>query len=156
MSNNQPAQHKAGIIARTLRMMLGALLCWMAYTVMSEQNTGFNLNVLWVFGGVLIFYLLTHVAIIRFRPDLHRWFGALLVVLPILTLFLFGGQAGRVAVVGYVGISMLLLAAKGSGVNGLLYVPALLSGKETQIGCLLFAPIDLIEKNLGGPGGMPG
>ena len=156
MSNNQPAQHKTGIIARTLRMMLGALLCWMAYTVMSAQNTAFNLNVLWVFGGVLIFYLLVHIAICRYRPTLHRWYGALPVVVPILALFLFGGQASRVAVVCYVGISMLLLAAKGSGVNGLLFLPALLSGKETHIGCLLFAPIDMIEQNLGGPGGMPG
>ncbi len=156
MTTNQPTRHKTGIIARTLRLMLGALLCWMAYTVMSAENTSFNLNVLWIFGGVVIFYLLTHIVIYRYRPTLHRWFGALLVVLPILALFLLGGQASRVAAVGYVGISMVLLAVRGSGMNGLLFLPALLSGKETHIACLLFAPVDLIEQNLGGPGGMPG
>jgi hypothetical protein len=128
----------------------------MTYTVMSGEDTQFNLNVLWVFGGVLIFYLLVHLLICRYLPNLHRWLGAIPVLVPILVLFVFGDQAGRVAAVGYVGISMLLLAAKGSGVNGLLFLPALLSGKATHIGCLLFAPIDMIEKNLGGPGGMPG
>ena len=156
MTKNQSGQHKTGVIARTLRLMLGVLLCWMTYTVMSAQDTFFNLNVLWVFGGVLIFYLLAHVAILGFLPELHRWFGALLVLLPIFALFAFGGQPARVAAVGYVGLSMLLLAAKGSTVNGLLVLPALLSGKETHIRCLLFAPIDMIEQNLGGPGGMPG
>lgn len=156
MADIQSAQQKTGIIARALRFMLGALLCWMAYTVMSAQNTTFNLSVLWVFGGVLIFYMLVHIGINRYRPTLHRWWGALPVLVPILILFTFGGQASRVAVVGYVGISMLVLAVIGSGVNGLLILPALLSGKETSIGCLLFAPIDLIEQKLGGPGGMPG
>ncbi len=156
MANNRPGHQKTGIIARTLRLMLGALLCWMTYTVMSAENTTFNLNVLWVFGGVLVFYLLTHIIIERYLPTLHRWFGALPVIVPILALFVFGGQASRVAAVGYVGISMILLAAKGSGVNGLLFLPALLSGKKTHVGCPLFAPIDMIEQNLGGPGGMPG
>ena len=72
MTNSQPRQLSTGIIARTLRLMLGALLCWMAYTVMSAETTSFNLYVLWVFGGVLIFYLLTHLAIRRFRPDRLR------------------------------------------------------------------------------------
>ena len=156
MANKQPGKHKTGIIARTLRLMLGVLLCWMTYTVMSVEHTTFNLRVLWVFSGVLVFYLLTHIAICTLRPTLHRWYGALPVVLPILALFMFGDQASRVAAVGYVGISMILAAAKGSGVNGLLFLPVLLSGKQTHIGCLLFAPIDIIEQKLGGPGGMPG
>jgi len=156
MINSQPAQHSTGIIARALRLMLGAFLCWMTYTVMSAEDTQFNLNVLWVFGGVLIFYLLVHLAIVRFGPDLHRWLGAVLVALPIVALFIFGDQAGRVAAVAYVGISLLLLTAKGNSSNEVLFLPTLLSGKATQLRCLLFAPIDLIERNLSGPGGMPG
>ena len=156
MNDSHPGQPCTGIIARALRLMLGALLCWMAYTVMSAEDTQFNLKVLWVFGGMLIFYLLIHLAVCRIRPTLNRWFGALLVALPILALFVVGGQASRVAAVGYVGVSLLLLAVKGNSANEVLFVPALLSGKTTHLRCLLFAPIDLIEQQLGGPGGMPG
>ena len=156
MSTNQPGQQKTGIIGRALRLMLGALLCWMTYTVMSAQVTPFNLKVLWIFGGLLIFHLIVHVAIVRFGPDLNRWLGAFFVVLPLLALFVFGGQTGRVAAVGYVGVSLLLLTVKGNSANAALYLPSLLSGRETHLRCLLFAPIDLIEKNLSGPGGMPG
>jgi hypothetical protein len=136
--------------------MLGALLCWMTYTVMSAEHTPFNLNVLWVFGGIVIFYMLVHLAIERLRPSLHRWLGAVLVTVPIVALFIFAGHSGRVAAVAYVGISTLLLTAKGDSSNEVLFLPALLSGKATHIRCLLFAPIDLIEQNLSGPGGMPG
>lgn len=156
MSSSQPGQHTTGVIARTLRLMLGALFCWMTYTVMSSENTAFNLNVLWVFGGVLIFCTIVHFAIGKFRPNLNRWLGAFLVALPLLALFVFSGQTGRLAAVGYVGISLLLLAAKGNSANEVLFIPALLSGKETHLRCLLLAPIDLVEKHLSGPGGIPG
>lgn len=156
MSDNQSGQLATGVIARTLRLMLGGLLCWMTYTVMSAETTQFNLAVLWEFGAILIFFLLVHLAIGRFRPKLHRWLGALMVALPLIALFVFGGQAGRVAAVGYVGFTLLLLAAKGNSANEVLFIPALLSGKETHLRCLLLAPIDLVEQNLGGPGGMPG
>jgi hypothetical protein len=156
MSENQPGQLDTGIISRSLRAMLGGLLCWMAYTVMSAEATAFNLNVLWVFGGVLIFYLLLHVVIVRLCPTMNRWLGSLLAALPLIALFAFGGQSGRVAAIVYVGLTLVLLAAKGNTANEVLFVPALLSGKETHLRCLLFAPMDLIEQNLSGPGGMPG
>jgi hypothetical protein len=156
MSDSQSVQHTAGVIARTLRLMLGGLFCWMTYTVMSAETTPFNLTVLWVFGGILIFFLLVHLVICRYGPNLHRWLGAFLVALPLIVLFVFGGQPGRVAAVGYVGIALLLLAAKGNSANEVLFIPALLSGKATHLRCLLLAPIDLVEQHLGGPGGMPG
>ena len=156
MSHTYPPQLSTGVIARSLRAMLGGLLCWMAYTVMSAEATDFNLTVLWVFGGLLVFYLLVHVAIARYLPTMNRWLGACLVALPLILLLLFGGQPGRVAAVGYVGLTLLLLTAKGTTANEVLFIPALLSGKDTHLRCLLFAPIDLIEQNLGGPGGMPG
>lgn len=156
MTNSQPGQHSTGVIARSLRFMLGALFCWMSYTVMSAATTEFNLGVLWVFGGMLVSYLLVHLFIVTYRPSLHRWFGAVLVALPLMVLFVLGGQSTRVAAVGYVGMTLLLLAAKGNSANEVLFIPSLLSGKGTHLRCLLFAPIDLIEQHLGGPGGMPG
>ncbi len=156
MSDSQPGQLNTGVIARTLRAMLGALLCWMTYTVMSAEAMEFNLGVLWVFGGILIFYLLIHIAIVKYRPTLNPWVGALLVALPLIALFVFGGQTWRVAAVVYVGLTLVLLAAKGNTANEILFMPALLSGKATHLRCLIFAPIDLIEQNLSGPGGMPG
>ena len=156
MSDRKPTQVPTGLIARTLRLMLGAFLCWMAYTVMAAETTDFNLTVLWVFGGLLIFYVVVHISIGKFGPNMNRWLGAVLVVLPLIGLFVFAGQTGRVAAVGYVGITLLLLTAKGNSSSEVLFIPALLSGRETHIRCLIFAPVDLIEQNLGGPGGMPG
>ncbi len=156
MSDGQPGQHSTGVIARSLRLMLGALFCWMTYTVMSAATTEFNLGVLWVFGGTLTFYLLVHLFIVAYRPFLHRWLGAVLVAIPLIVLFVLGGQSSRVAAVGYVGLTLLLLAAKGNSANEVLFIPSLLSGKGTYLRCLLFAPIDLIEQHLGGLGGMPG
>lgn len=156
MTGSQPGQHDTGVIARALRLMLGALLCWMTYTVMSAAATPFNLKVLWAFGGVLIFFTFVHIAIVKFIPNLHRWLGAVLVALPVVALFILGSQSDRVAVIAYVGMSLVLLAVKGNSANEILFVPAVLSGKATHVRCLLFAPVDLVEQNLSGPGGMPG
>jgi hypothetical protein len=156
MSESQAGQRNTGVIARSLRAMFGGLMCWMAYTVMSAEATDFNLNVLWMSGSVVVFYLLAHITIIKYCPSVNRWLGAFFVALPLIALFVFGGQPGRVAAVGYLGLSLLLLTAKGNTSNEVLFIPALLSGQETHLRCLLFAPIDLIEQNLSGPGGMPG
>jgi len=156
LTQSHPKQEKTGVIGRTLRFMLGTLLCWMTYTVASTAPKDLNLTALQMVGGLLIFFVLIHALIMRYRPNLNRWLGALFVAIPLILLFALGGQPGRVASVGYVGIALLLLAVKGNTANEALFIPSLLTGKETHLRCLLFAPIDLIEKHLGGPGGMPG
>ncbi|MDH3458752.1 MAG: hypothetical protein OER90_18070 [Gemmatimonadota bacterium] len=146
----------AGIIGRTLRLMLGGLLAWMTFTVMRAEDQAFNLRVLAVGSGVTVFYGVVHFVVVRFGAHLNRWLGAALAVAPVVLVFAFGGSVGRVAAVAYIGVSLLLQAVRGDGGCEVLAIPAVALGRRTHLMCLLFSPIDWVEKHLTGPGGLPG
>ncbi len=147
---------KAGIIGRTLRLMLGMLLGWMTFTVMRTEDAAFTVRILAVFAGVTAFYAIVHLLIRRYGAGLNRWLGAALALLPVALLFALGGAVGRVASVAYLGLSLLLQAIRGDGGCEVMAIPALLFGRRTHLVCILFSPIDWVEKHLTGPGGLPG
>jgi len=147
---------QAGIIGRTLRLMLGALFAWMTYTVMRAEDAPFNLRVLAVFGALTLFYTLLHAAVARFGSGSHRWLGAVGAVVPIVLVFALGGPAARVAASAFVGLSFLLQTWRGDASCEVLAIPAAVFHRPTHLAGILFSPIDLVEKHLTGPGGLPG
>lgn len=146
---------KAGIIGRALRMMLGALLCWMTFTVLRFEDAGFHLVTLIFFLGLMVFYIVVLLAINKRFASMHRWFGAWLVLLPVALLILFGGLSTRLAAAAYMGISLLLQAVRGDVCCEVLLMPSILVNQPTHLLSALFAPIDWVESRLSGPGGMP-
>jgi len=156
MTTHQPERPEAGIIGRTLRLMLGVLFGWMTYNVMRFEDSADNLQIVAIFAAVTAVYGLLHVIISRYSTDLHRWFGAIVVVVPTILLFAFGGAFGQVASVAYVGLSFLVQAFRGDGGCEVLAVPSIVLGHRTHLMGILFAPIDWVEKQLTGPGGLPG
>jgi len=156
MVSKQPGSARAGIIGRTLRLMLGALFGWLTFTVMRGEDAPFNLRVLAIFGGIALFYALVHASVSRLGAGRHRWLGAVGAVLPIVLMFAFGGAAGRVAAAAYVGLSLLLQTVRGDAGCEVLALPAALFRRPARLPGILFSPIDLVEKHLTGPGGLPG
>jgi hypothetical protein len=53
---------------------------------------------------------------------------------------------GNVTIWMWLGASMLLAAARGYGGCEALAIPNLLTGRRDQIGCLLYSPIDSLER----------
>jgi hypothetical protein len=131
---------EAGVIGRTLRLMLALLLGLMTYTVMRTEGKAFTLRLLTAVGGVTVGYALLYFVLRRYGTGLHRWYGAL----------------GRAAASAYLGLSFLLQTFRGDGGSEVLAVPAALFRRPTHLAGILFAPIDLVEKHLTGPGGLPG
>jgi hypothetical protein len=156
MTQAKTSAPSAGIIGRTLRLMLGGLLAWMTFTVMRAEDRAFNLRVLAVFGSVTLFYAVVHVIVRRYGTALNRWLGATLALVPVVLIFALGGPVGRVATVGYIGVSLLLQAIRGDGGCEVLAIPGIAFRRRTHLMCLLFSPIDWVEKHLTGPGGLPG
>jgi hypothetical protein len=147
---------EAGIIGRTLRLMLGLLLGWITFTVLQMERRPFHQRALAVLGGVTLFYLAAHFALQRYGAGLSRWKGSLLAVAPFVLLFALGGSEVRVACVAYGGLSMLLQTLRADAGCEVLALPTALLGRRTRFAGILFAPIDLVEKHLTGPGGLPG
>jgi hypothetical protein len=156
MTTTPSARQHVGIIGRTLRLMLGIFLVWMTFTVMRGEDQAFNVRVLAVFGGLTAFYAIVHIVVSRYGTGLDRWFGAVLAVAPVIVVFALGGPLGRVASVAFVGVSLLVQVVRGDGGCEVVSIPSLLFGRPTHLVCILFSPIDLVEKHLTGPGGLPG
>ena len=155
-STHTSSRDEAGIIGRTLRLMLGLLFGWMTYNVMRFEDTAYNLRIVAVFMGVTAVYGTLHFVISRYGTDLHRWFGAVVAVIPVILLFAFSDEFSQVASVGYVGLSFLLQAVRADAGCEVMSIPSVVLGRRTHLMGILFAPIDLVEKHLSGPGGLPG
>ncbi|MBE0595027.1 MAG: hypothetical protein IH616_21790 [Gemmatimonadales bacterium] len=136
--------------------MLGSLFGWLTFTVMRGEHGPFNLRVLAVFAAVTVFYAVVHAIVRRLGPRVHRWYGALLAVVPLVLLFAVGGPIGHVSASAYIGLSLLVQTLRADAGCEVLAVPALLIGGRTHLAGILFSPIDLVEKHLTGPGGLPG
>jgi hypothetical protein len=156
MARADPGPRELGIIGRTLRLMLAMLLGWMVFTVMRSEYSTFRLWVVGLSLGVLVFHLGVHFAVRLWGARLHPWSGSVLVLVPLALLFALGGLPGRHAVALYLAASYLVEAVWGQGACEVLALPSLLVRRNTHLMGILFAPVDLVEKHLTGPGGLPG
>ncbi len=156
MAAGQPGRYQAGIIGRTLRLMLALLLGWMSFIVMRFEDAAFNLRILAVCVAITIFYAVLHFIVSSYATELNRWLGAAIAVAPVVLLFTIGGPLGQVGVLTYVGVSLLLQTIRADSSCEVLSIPTALLRRPTHLTGILFAPIDLVEKHLTGPGGLPG
>jgi hypothetical protein len=150
------AAQNAGIIGRTLRLMLAMLLGWMAFTAMRFQDTSFNLRVAAVFASLALSYTVLHFLVIKFGSGQRRWLGALMALAPAVLVFAFGGPLGQLGVATFLGVSFMLQTIRAERTCEVMSIPTILLRRPTHLMGILFAPIDLIEQHLTGPGGLPG
>jgi predicted acyltransferase len=156
MNTNPSERPAAGIIGRTLRLMLGLLFGWMLFTVLRSEPPAFGLRVLGVFAGITLCYSLVHLAVGRSGRGLHAWLGSAFMLVPFVVLFAAGGPTARLAAIGFSAISLVVQTIRADAGCILMALPALLTRRPSRLAGIVFAPIDLIERNLTGPGGLPG
>jgi hypothetical protein len=141
-------EHKARIVGRSLRLLLGIALTWMTYDVMRSDDAAFNLKVAGVFALMAAFYSAMHFAITRYTPTVNSWLGAIVAVAPAALVYALGGPVGRVAAVAYVGISLVLQAIRSDGGCEVMSIPAIFFRRRTHLVCIAFSPIDWVEERL--------
>lgn len=137
-------------------MMLALLLGWLAFTTMRQEDTTFNLRVLAVALAIGMLYAVLHIMLNTHATRVNRWSGAAIVVTPTILLFVLGGPLVQAGVLIYVGLSLLSQTVRADGNCEVLAIQSALVKPDTHLAGILFAPIDLIERHLSGPGGLPG
>jgi len=155
MTMNQPDTQRVGIIGRTLRLMLALLLGWMSFTTMRQEDTTFNLRILAVSLAIGMLYGVLHIVLSSNTDKVNRWSGAAIAVAPVILLFVFGSPLVQAGVLIYVGLSLLFQTVRADGNCEVLAIQSALVKQPTHLAGILFAPIDLIEQHLLGPGGLP-
>ena len=142
-----------GTIGRLLRLLVGALFLG-AVVMLPTWTWQYAIRVGGVFLALFCFYLLLGWALSRGRKRLSPWGGAflsngiigLVMVLGMPNGLILGHGEGFIGAAAYVGISLLIAAWRADPGWEVMTLPALVWRQHSALPCLLFTPLDAIEK----------
>jgi uncharacterized membrane protein len=152
----RPRPDKAPPVGRVLRIMLGLVLMIYVmpvyFQVPARAAVASLLLMLGLIGVCSLIHILVSRRILRFGPCLGAFLGLGLLV----ALYVAGGSAlpilgrgkGQLAAVTFVGISLVVAGVRGVPGCELMGIPSVLFGKDTELACLIFSPLDMLERKL--------
>ncbi len=140
-------------LGRVLRFLLGTALLAVAL-ILPHWTLPYVLRVGSVSAGLLVFYLLLAWSTVRFSLTLHPWLGSflsngligLVMLAGIPNGWIFGRGEGFIGAAAYVGVSLMVAAWRADPGCEVMTLPAALLGRHTSLPCLLFTPLDALER----------
>lgn len=153
MSSMTDTTRKAGLIGRTLRLFVAVCLLIVLVPVLLRAGVAYNLRSLALVIVLALVYTLLHLAISRFLPRLNRWLGAVLALVPVSLVWLYGqgggplfGQGeGGTAAIAFLTLSLLIDVVRADAGCEVMAIPGLIFRDRTHLACIAFSPIDFIE-----------
>jgi len=131
-------------LSRVLRLLLGLLMIAMITPPLLSASGAGRMRVAAVFAAFVVGYTAVHYVVSRYFGWLHPWLGAAIAVTPVSIVFLLG-DAYMVGAIGFIGLSLILIAALGHPGCEVLAFPAVILGRRTHLACILFSPLDWVE-----------
>ncbi len=144
-------------MGRALRILLGLLL--MAYVAPVYLQVGARVAVgsFLLMVGLIGVYSLIHIVVTRgvvaFSPFL--WVivaNGLLVALYFAgasALPVLGHGKGQLAAVTFLGVSLVIAGVRAAPGCEVMAIPSVFFGKHTELACIIFSPLDRLERKLG-------
>ncbi len=136
-------------IGRILRFALGIFFITEVLPVyMAVDSKGIFIRLSWALGLLLLYFIL-HYIILNFALKLNSLIGAILAFAPFLAVFVIGyaGPAATGALT-FLAVSLIIAAIKSDSGCEVMSIPSAFTRKHTHLCCLLFSPIDWLEKKL--------
>ena len=150
----QPRQ--APPVGRALRILLGLVL--VVYTVPTYFRVPVPLAVraLLLVLGLVGVYSLIHILVSRRIVAFGPLLGAVVANGLLVVVYVAGGPGslilgrgeGALAAVTFLGISLLVAGVRAAPGCEVMAIPGLLFGKHTELACLIFSPLDKLERKL--------
>ncbi len=143
-------------VGRSLRLVVGAVLIWIAVPVYFRAGWTYNVASLGVVVALTAFYAFMHFLISRYLPNVNRWLGAALAVTPVFLVWLLGQGGGPIfdqgeggtAAITFIGLSLLIDFVRADAGCEVMAFPGLLFGDRTHLACIALSPIDALEEKL--------
>jgi hypothetical protein len=139
-----------------LRILLGIVLMVYVTPVYFQVPLRVAVGSLLLMLGLVGIYSLIHIIVSRrivaFDPFLEAIVANGLLValyvagasgLPIL-----GHGKGQLAAVTYLGVSLVVAGVRGAPGCEMMAIPGVLFGKHTELACIIFSPLDRLERKL--------
>ena len=145
---------RAPPVGRVLRILLGLALMVYVAPVYFQVPARVSVGSLLLIVGLIGIYSLLHMTVSQRIVPLGSGLAAivangLLVVLYFIGatgLPIVGGGKGPLAAVTFLGISLVVAGVRAAPGCEVMAVPGLLFGKHTELGCILFSPLDRLER----------
>jgi len=136
---------RARPVGRGLRFLVGIALVIEGSRHLVGTSSALILATSAVVLGEVAFYAAVHLIVSRFMRTMNPLIGAVLAVVPVTLVFLMSDAPGRLGTLLFVGISLLVTAARADGGCEVMTLPGMLFGKRTHLICVTFSPIDWLE-----------
>ena len=143
-------------VGRALRVLLGLVLMVYVTPVYFRVSIRVSVGSLLVMLGLIGVYSLIHIAVSRTIIAVAPWLGAvvangLLAAVYIAGAFdspIVGHGKGQLAAITFLGISLIVAGVRAAPGCEVMAIPGLLFGKHTKLACLIFSPLDRLERKL--------
>ena len=143
-------------VARVLRILLGLAL--IVYTVPVYFQVPMRIAVgAWLLVlGLIGVYSLIHIVVSRRMITFGPCFGAVVANGLLVALYVAGSSGlpilgrgkGQLAAVTFLGVSLVVAGVRAAPGCEVMAIPGLLFGKHTELACLIFSPLDRLERKL--------
>ena len=147
---------RAPPVGRALRILFGLVLIVYVAPVYFRVPVRLSAQVLLLMLGLTGVYSLIHIVVSRRIIAFGPCLGAVVAVGSLIALCvasapgspILGRGEGELAAVTFLGISLVAAGVRAVAGCEVMAIPALLFGKHTELACLIFSPIDRLERKL--------
>lgn len=134
-------------ISRTLRFLVGA---WLLLVVLLNAPAIGGVAAATLAVTVLalaVFYVGLQLLLMR-RASLRPALAVVIAVAPVVVIFAVGGTGMALGAVTFYGVSLLVAALRGDPGCEVLSIPGMMLRRRAHVLCLLFSPLDALERRL--------
>ena len=147
---------KAPPVGRALRILLGLVLIVYVVPVYFQVPVSVAVGALLLMLGLIGIYSLIHIVVSRRIVALGPCLGAVVAAGLLVALYVAGASRspilgrgkGELAAVTFLGISLLVAGVRAAPGCEVMAIPGVFFGKHTELACLIFSPLDRLERQL--------
>jgi hypothetical protein len=147
---------RAPPVGRALRILLGLVLMIYAVPNYFQVPPPLAIGALLLMLGLTGAYSLIHIVISRRIVAFGPCVGAMVALGLLIAVYaaggpgslIFGRGEGHLATVTFLGVSLVIAGVRATPGCELMAIPGVLFGRHTELMCLIFSPLDRLEREL--------
>jgi len=153
---NKQRTTSPGAIGRFFRTVVGIFLLVQVTFTYFRVNLGliaYSIALALLLG---LLYSFLHFLVLKYLSHISPWLGAILAIVPLFLMYalgssqipIFGMGRGQLAAALFLGVSLILAGWRGDSGCEVMSIPNSLFRDQTHLACLIFSPIDWVERKL--------
>jgi hypothetical protein len=152
--NSDDGVASAGPVGRILRVAIGVLVLGSIAGFYRNGSAEFMLRSAAVGVVLVVVYILLRRLVGNHSAVVGSWLGAILALVPLVLVYalgadggpIFGAGEGQLGGLTFLGVSLVLAGLRADSGCEVMALPNALSRKRSHLACLVFSPIDRLER----------